>query len=141
MGIETTDGLEFVKSGRLNIVCLRNGKEVERLPSDGAQFLNDERVVRSSSMDVITFQPNVIFKLTLDFRKLKPCVFGSVRENTDWVLMSTTGATAVFNRVDERLILQQCKVDVRSTVKELEAPVHVSLAFNDDEWVADRVFR
>lgn len=140
MNAETSEDLKFVKGGRLSMVCVRQHKEVVKVDSDPS-FLTNESVVRSSTMDAVTFQPNVVFKVTLDFRKALSCLPGSVREATDWALLSTTGQTAVFNRIDERLLLQQCTVSTRSNVKQLEQPISMILMWADDEWVVERVYR
>jgi hypothetical protein len=138
--VDTTDELKFIKGGRLNLICLRQGKEVEKVEVNPS-FLNNEAVVRSTGMDAILFLPNVVFKVTLDFRKQISCIPGSIREATDWILLSTTGQSAVFNRVEERLILQHCAVSTRSNIKQLEQPINIVLSWTDDEWIVERVFR
>ena len=140
MVCETSEDLKFVKGGRLSVVCLRLGKEVEKVESDPS-FLGNEAVIKSSSMDAVTFQSNVIFKVSLDFRKSLPCLPDSVREATDWALVSTTGATCVFNRTEERLMLQQCTVSTRSNVKQMEQPVNLILTWDDDDWVVEKCYR
>ena len=140
MVVQTSDDLKFVKSGRLNVVCLRQGKEVEQVTSDPS-FLTNEAVIRSSSMDAVTFQQNVVFKVTLDFKKSLGCLPDSVREATDWALLSCPGPSAVFNRVEERLVLQHCTVCTRSNVKQLEQPINLVLLWDEDDWVVERCFR
>lgn len=142
MVLETSKDLNFIKYGKLNMLCIRNGKDVEKVAADTPAFLNDERVVKGLGMDLVTFQPNVVFKVTLDFKKPLPCVEGTaVREGTDWVLCSCMGSMAHFNKVEERLVLQQCVVSIQSNVDPLVAPFHLVLFFDDDEWQVERVYR
>ena len=140
MVVQTSDDLKFIKGGRLSVVCVRQGKEVEQVDKDPS-FLGNEAVIKASSMDAVTFQQNVVFKVSLDFRKSLPCLPESVREATDWALVSTSGAMSVFNRTEERLILQQCTVSTRSNVKQLEQPVNLVLTWDDDDWVVERCYR
>jgi hypothetical protein len=138
--IETPKPLKFIKGGRLNMLVIRHGKEVEKVDADSAQFLANEATVRSSGMDVITFQQNVVFKVTLDFGEARSSVAETaVRETTDWILMSCMGNMAVFNRTEERLVLQQCVAAIGTTVPELEKPIGIVLRFNDDEWLVDKI--
>ena len=144
--IQTTKDLKFVRHGRLNLLSLRLGKSVEKVDVDTPAFLADERVVKATGMDTITFQPNCVFKVTLDFKEPMLCVMDehstAVREATDWVLVSCMGNTASFNRTEERLILQFCTACIGSNVAPLLQPVHLALKFTEDnEWIVEKVYR
>ena len=141
--IQAPKELKFLRHGRLNLLVLRQGKSVEKIDVDTPAFLSDERVVKASGMDTITFQPNCVFKVTLDFKEPLLCVSDdAVREATDWVLMSCMGGTASFNRTEERLVLQYCSACVGSTVAELQQPVNMTLRFTEDnEWIVEKCYR
>lgn len=142
--LDTTEEFNFIKWGQLNMICLRNGKEVEKVETNSEAFLSDPRVVRQQGqlMENITFQPNVVFKVTLDFDCEIVCVEGgAVRESTDWVLCSCMGNMAHFNRVEERLMLQQCVVCIPSNIDPLVTPFHLVLRFEEEQWVVERMYR
>lgn len=140
---EPTKEFKFVKAGKLNMVIIRNGKNVEPVPINVAAFLANEVIIKTNTMDVITFQPNVVFKFTLDFKSPLPCIEGTnaVRESTDWILCSSMGTTAHFNKVDETLILQQCVVSIQTNVAQFAAPFNAALRLNDEEWEVVKVWR
>lgn len=143
MGIDAPKELNFVKCGKLNLIALRNGKDVEKVATDSVEFLPNPRVVRSGGvmLDVVTFQPHCVFKVTLGFKRPLPCTETSARESTDWVLVSCLGTMAHYNRVEERLVLQQCVVSLQSNVEPLRGPLQMVLAFDEDEWVVEKIFR
>jgi hypothetical protein len=135
--------LNFIKNGKLNMVVVRQpNKEVVKIDTSTQQFLTNPLILRADQMDQILFQPTAVFKVTLDFRKVLPCVEGTaVRESTDWVLCSCMGQMASFNKVDEVLVLSQCVVTVQSNVDPLVMPFQCVLKFEEDEWVVVRVSR
>lgn len=139
--VETSEDLKFVKSGRLNMIILLQNKEVSKIDVGSDAFLTNATIVRSTTMDQIMFQQNCVFKLTVDFKKVLPCVETAVRESTDWVLCSCPGPMAYYNRVEERLVLQQCVVSIQSTVEEMSRPFIAVLKLEDDEWVLERALR
>jgi hypothetical protein len=51
------------------------------------------------------------------------------------------GNMAHFNKVEERLVLQQCVVSIQSNVDPLVAPFHLVLFFDEDEWVVEKIYR
>jgi len=124
------------------IVLRQANKEVVRIDCSSPAFLQNPTLVRSTTMDQILFQPNCVFKVTLDFKKSLPCVEGTaVRESTDWVLCSCLGQTTHYNKTDETLTMAQCVVTVQSNVDELTTPFSLTLRFDEEEWVVERVFR
>eukprot|EP00760_Papus_ankaliazontas_P028701 PhM_4_TR3868/c0_g1_i1/m.52614 len=132
----------FVKAGTLNMVLLRNGRECEKIPIES--FLMSDQSVRTSSIDGITFREHVVFKFTLEFKPNQPCLEETaVRENTDWVLASCPGTYAQFNKVEERLIFQACRVCILSTVAGLEDQFCCSFRLDGvkGEWVLDMIWR
>ena len=135
--------LNFIKTGKLNMIVVRQpNKEVTKIDTSTQQFLSNPQVVRADQMDQILFVQNAVFKVTLDFRKVLPCVEGTaVRESTDWVLCSCMGQMASYNKVDEVLVLSQCVVTVQSNVDPLVMPFSCVLKFEDDEWEVIRVSR
>eukprot|EP00759_Apiculatamorpha_spiralis_P033949 PhF_6_TR35054/c0_g1_i1/m.51077 len=133
---------DFVKSGYLNMVVLRNQRDCERIPTES--FLNNDAILRASTLDSITFRDNTVFKFTLEFRKPIPCVEETaVRENTDWVLASCPGHLAQYNKVEERLVLQNCSVSISSTIEPLLEPFCVSMRLDPEkgEWLLDLIWR
>lgn len=143
MGVDTPKELKFIKSGMLNMVCIRNGKDVDKVACDTDQIINDIRITRPGGvmLDVVTFQPNCVFKVTLDFKHALPCIESSARESTDWVLCACMGGTAHYNRVEERLVLQQCVVSLQSNVDPLVTPFNLVLKFDEDCWEVERIYR
>lgn len=141
--VQTSEDLSFIKGGRLNIVAVRknNNKETEQVNFEPGFLLTNEATVRSSTMDAVLFNPNVVFKVTLDFKRALPCLPGSSREAADWVLLTAMGSTALFNKTEERLLLQMCEVRTLTNVKNMQHPVQIVLAWDEDEWVVERVFR
>ena len=132
----------FVKNGRLNVVAIRSGKAVESVACDSPAFLQMDAVCRSATMDMITFHPNVVFKVTLDFKERVPCVASSGgREATDWTLVSCMGQTASYNRIEERLTLQYCTVSIESKVEAFMHPVNLVLKFDEDHWAVEKIYR
>ena len=140
--VKTPPEFDFVVSGRLHMICVRNGKEVEKVDADSAAFLTNPNVVKSTTMDAVSFLPNVIFKVTLDFKEPLPCIEGSsAREQTNWVLCSGAGMWASYNRTDEKLLLQQCTVTTFSNVSELQNPFHLLLKLKEDEWLVEKMWK
>jgi hypothetical protein len=139
--IQTSEDLKFIKSGRMNMVVLVKDKEVTKIDVSSDAFLAHPLVLRSSTMDQIMFQPNVVFKLTIDFKRTLPCIETAVRESTDWVLCSCSGGMAYYNKTEERLVLQQCVVSIQSTVEEMSKPFVAVLKLDDDEWILERAIR
>lgn len=139
--LETSDDLKFFKGGKLNMVILVQNKDVTKLDTSSHAFLSNPSIVRTSTMDQVMFQPNCIFKLTVDFKRVLACVETAVREGTDWVLCSCPGPMAYYNKTEERLVLQQCVVSTQSTVDELSKPFIAVLRLDDDEWVLERALR
>ncbi|KAG5497144.1 hypothetical protein GH5_01680 [Leishmania sp. Ghana 2012 LV757] len=140
--VETAPELSFVQGGALNMIILKGAEGIQQVPVDTAAFLEDKRVVRSAHMDAVTFSQNVIFKVTLDFVEAMACIpETAVRETTDWMLLSCAGAHAYYSTVDQRLVLQQCKTSLQSSIPELEFPISVVLRFDSDQWVVERVVR
>jgi len=140
--MSTKSAYDFVKSGVINICVSRNGREVERVPLE--QLLTDERIIRSSSIDSLTFRENAVFKFTLEFKKSLPCLEETaVREQTDWILASCPGQAAQYNKIEERLILQACHATVSSTVAGLEDQFCTSFRMDPQkgEWVLDLIWR
>jgi hypothetical protein len=139
---ETTPDLSFVKGGRLNMIILQQNKECTKLDASSGAFLASPVIVKSSTMDQVTFHANCVFKLTVDFKKTLPCVAETaVRESTDWVLCSCPGPMAYYNKVEDRLVLQQCVVTVQSNVDQMQRPFGAVLKLDDDEWVIEKVYR
>ena len=133
---------DFVKSGNLNMIVHRNGRECERVPTD--TMLTADNIVRATSIDSVTFRDNTVFKFTLDFKKPQPCLEETaVREQTDWVLASCPGQFAQFNKIEERLILQACRVSICSTVAGLDDQFSTSFRLDPvrGEWVLDLIWR
>lgn len=140
--LETSEELKFFKSGKLNMVLVvQKDKELTKIDTSSDAFLSNSSIIRSNSMDQIMFQPNCIFKVTIDFKKVFPCTETAVRESTDWVLCSCPGAMAYYNKTEERLVLQQCVVSIQSTIEELSKPFIAVLKFDDDEWILERALR
>jgi hypothetical protein len=139
--IQTSEDLKFVKSGRMNMIVLVKDKDVTKIDVSSDAFLQNPLVTRSSTMDQVMFQPNVVFKLTVDFKKTFACVETAVRESTDWVLCSCSGGMAYYNKTEERLVLQQCVVSIQSTIEEMSKPFVAVLKLDDDEWVLERAIR
>lgn len=139
--IQTSDDLKFIKSGRMNMLIIVKDKEVTKIDCSSDAFLLNPLVTRSSTMDQVMFQPNVVFKLTVDFKRTFACVETAVRESTDWVLCSCGGGMAYFNKTEERLVLQQCVVSIQSTIDEMSKPFVAVLKLDDDEWVLERAIR
>jgi len=133
--------LQFIKGGKLNMICVRANKEVTKLDADSPAFLTNDAVIKGQSIDLITFAPHVVFKVTLDFYEPLDTVPGSTREMTDWVLCSCPGTMARFQKTEQRLELQQCVVCTPTNVEPLLTPCRVVLAFDDDEWVVERCVR
>ncbi|KAG5497728.1 hypothetical protein JKF63_03994 [Porcisia hertigi] len=141
-GLETIPELRFVQGGLLNMILFNGANEIQKIAVDSPAFLEDKRVVRSTNMDQVTFSKNIIFKVTLDFAEAMPCIPDiAVRETTDWMLLSCAGTHAYYSTVDQRLVLQQCKASLQSNIPELEFPVSLTLRFDDDEWLVERVTR
>lgn len=85
--LETTPDLSFVSSGKLNMLLLKSGSEIERIPVESEEFLEDNRVIKGSNMEQVTFNSNSSFKVTLEFLESMMCMSETaVRETTDWVL-------------------------------------------------------
>lgn len=116
-----------------------NGKETEQVSFEPSFLLTNEATVRASGMDAVIFHPNVVFKVTLEFRKSLPCLPGSTRETTDWVLL--TSMDALFNKTEECLLLQRCEVRTLTNVEKMQHPVQIALRWDEDEWIVERVFR
>ncbi|KPI85703.1 hypothetical protein ABL78_5235 [Leptomonas seymouri] len=139
---DTSPDLDFVRGGTLNTIIYRDGEELQQLPVDSADFLEDKRAVRSTNMDQVTFSKNIVFKVTLDFVEPMACTPEiAVRETTDWMLMSCPGTNAYYATVDQRLVLQQCKSSLQSNIPELEFPITIVLYLDDDQWLVERVLR
>ena len=158
--------LKFIKHGRLNLLALKEGKNCERVDTDTHAFLSDPRIIKTSSMESVTFQPNCVFKVTLDFREPMVCSFdhqggrggggggvaagfgadfmsAAVRESTDWMLMSCIGNQVAYNKMEQRLVLFNATPCVGSVIRELMIhPVNIQLKFTEDgDWIADEVWR
>ncbi|CCW65446.1 unnamed protein product [Phytomonas sp. EM1] len=139
--LETSPDLDFIKSGHLSMVIYREKEELTRIPSEPNSLLSEPRIIRAANMDNITFK-DCVFKITLDFVEPMECMEETaVRETTDWVLCSCNAGDAFYSKTEERLVLQQCKVSLKSNVPQLVAPFIVVLCFKDDEWVVERVLR
>lgn len=138
--VETSPALAFIKQGILNTIVYHGKEGIEAISTADAAFLEDERIVRSANMDHVNFRGTCVFKVTLDFVEPMECVEATaVRESTDWVLCSCSGTHAIYSKVDQRLVLQQCKVSTMSTVEELSMPFVIYLLLDDDEWVVERI--
>ncbi|CAJ1031895.1 hypothetical protein, conserved [Leishmania lindenbergi] len=136
--VETAPELSFVGGGVLNMIIFKGAEGIQHITADTAAFLEDKRVIRSTNMDQVTFSPNIIFKVTLDFAEAMPCVPEiAVRETTDWMLLSCAGTHAYYSTVDQRLVLQQCKASLQSNIPELEYPISLVLRFDDDQWLVE----
>eukprot|EP00796_Vickermania_ingenoplastis_P009711 gene9711-6807_t len=132
----TTPDLAFVAKGILNMILMQGGDELVRIPSDSEEFLEDRRIVKSSTMDQVVFQKNCTFKVTLEFLESMMCIpETAVRESTDWVLCSCNGANTFYSKIEQRLVLQQCSVTLESNIEELEDPFILVLLRDDDEWI------
>lgn len=141
--LETTPDLQFVKKGHLNLIILKAGDgELVKVPTDSMDFLEDTRVVRSSTMDQVTFKKECVFKATLEFMDSLECVADTaVRESTDWMLCSCSGTNAYYATMEQRLVLSNCVPALQSTVAELMIPFTLVLMFEDDEWIVEQVVR
>eukprot|EP00758_Cryptobia_borreli_P015041 Tbor_TRINITY_DN5983_c1_g3::TRINITY_DN5983_c1_g3_i1::g.18651::m.18651 len=140
--IDTPHELRFITGGILNMIALRNNKQVTQVNAYTETILTDPTIVRHTSMDNITFLPNAVFKVTLDFSKLKVCMAETaVREATDWVLCSCLGSDVYYDKTSLLLVLQQCMVCIQSNVKQLEMPFGLEMRYEDEMWEVVRVFR
>ncbi|KAG5471508.1 hypothetical protein LSCM1_01601 [Leishmania martiniquensis] len=140
--VETTPELSFVQGGVLNMILIKGPEGMQKMAVDTTAFLEDKRVVRSAHMDTVTFSHNTVFKVTLDFAEAMPCIPEiAVRETTDWMLLSCSGAHAYYSTVDQRLVLQQCRTSLVSNTPELQFPICVVLRFDSDQWLVERVTR
>lgn len=140
--VETSADLKFIKSGRLNMVILTQNKECTKIDVSSDAFLSNSLLIRANTMDQILFQPHCVFKLTLDLKQIMPCVAETaVRESTDWILCSCSGQMAHYQKLENRLVLQQCVVSLQSTIEELSRPFVAVLKLDDDEWVLERALR
>jgi hypothetical protein len=140
--IDVPPSLAFVAGGRLTMVVAGGNRKVS---TADATFLTDAGVTRNTGMDIVTFQPSAAFKAVVDFRVPRPCVAGSPRRETDWLLLSCRGDLAFYNHVEERLVLQQCAACTPSNVAELRLPVTLVLRFDDSDdtdepgWVVEKI--
>lgn len=142
MPVNVPDDLAFVKNGRLNVIAVRNGKSVEAVACDSTLFLGNALVVRTQSMDMVTFHPNVVFKVTLDFSETLQCAPNSFgRETSDWILLSCSGQNASYNANEERLTLLYCMACIESKVEAFLRPVNLVLKFDEDCWIVEKVYR
>lgn len=141
--LETTPDLAFVSKGVLNMILMKgDGDELMSIETSTQAFLDDRRLVKSSNMDQILFQKQCTFKVTLEFMEAMMCIpETAVRESTDWVLCSCSGANTYYSKVEERLVLQQCQVVLQSNIEELEDPFILVLLHDEDQWVVERVLR
>lgn len=140
--LETTPDLSFVSKGILNMIVVKTADELIQIPVNSDEFLDDRRIVKTSNMDQVVFQKNCNFKVTLEFMESMMCIPDSaVRESTDWVLCSCSGANAFYSKIEQRLVLQQCNVTLQSNIEQLEDPFILVLLREDDEWLVERVLR
>lgn len=140
--LETTSDLAFVSKGTLNMILVKNGDDLLQLPVNSNEFLEDRRIVKTSNMDQVVFQKTCTFKVTLEFFESMMCIpETAVRESTDWVLCSCSGANAFYSKIEQRLVLQQCTVTLLSNIEQLEDPFILVLLKEDDEWLVERVLR
>lgn len=140
--LETTPDLSFVASGLLNMVIFKSGDELVRIAVDSEEYLEDRRIIKTSTMDQVVFNQNCTFKVTLEFIESKMCIpETAVRESTDWVLCTCNGTNAFFSKSEQRLVLQHCMVTLQSNIEELEDPFILVLVQDDDQWVVERVLR
>jgi hypothetical protein len=130
-----SEGLQFIKGGKLNMLCLRVNKEVVKIDASTPAFLTNEAIIHGQGMDRIDFVPHVHFKVTLEFFEAYETVPGSMREAADWVLCSCPGNMASFNKTTQRLELRQCVVCMATSVAPLSTPFRMTLGFDEDEWV------
>lgn len=140
--LETTPDLSFVKSGLMNMIVHRDQEGgCVRIAADSDAFLEDKRIVKSSTMDQVTFK-DCSFKVTLDFLEPIECTYETaVRETTDWMLCSCQAANAFYSKVEKRLVLRNCITSLQSTIMDLEDPFILVLLRDDDEWLVERVLR
>ena len=135
----------YISRGKLNMICLRHDREVTQIDTSTQDFLTNASIVRGQSLDAINFVPNAIFKVTIDFKESKETInFGdgertSLRETTDWLLTGCSGQFAFYDKNVQRLVLQRC-ASVTSCIADMQAPLTIILKFDEDEWVAERVF-
>ncbi len=140
----------YIQRGKLNMVCLRDNRE--SVLADNAtseEFLQNPKVVRSAGLDRIDFHPNVSFKVTLDFKTAKDTLNAvecaernlpyTVREVTDWMLLTCLGHNAFYDRNLKKLVLMHCVANV-SVTHDMLHPITIILGFDEDEWIAERVF-
>lgn len=130
----------YIWRGKLNMVCYRErNRESTPIEANTEEFLTHDRIVRGQSLDRIEFQPNVAFKVTLDFKEAKETLPGSTRETTDWMLLSCNGDRAFYDRNMKKLVLQHCTPSV-SVTADMVYPLTIIMSFDEDEWIAERVF-
>lgn len=140
--LEATPELEFVEKGALNLILVKIGDDLVQIPLDSNDFLEDRRIVKNSNMDQVLFQKTCTFKVTLEFFESMMCIpETAVRESTDWVLCSCSGANAFYSKIEQRLVLQQCTVTLQSNIEQLEDPFILVLLKEEDEWLVERVLR
>ncbi|CCW69640.1 unnamed protein product [Phytomonas sp. Hart1] len=142
MLLETTPDLDFIKGGRLNMVIHREKEDFTPISTEPDCFFNDKRIIRAENMDNVTFK-DCVFKVTLDFMMPIECMEETaVRETTDWVLCSCSATDAFYSKTEARLVLQQCRVSLKSNVQKLTTPFIMILCFKEkDVWVVERVLR
>ncbi len=137
---ENRRSYNYIARGKLNLICEVQNREVKPVGDVSTQdFLTNTSIVRQTTLDVITFQPHAQFKVTLDLKEAKECQWPSTREMTDWILFSCNGNAAFYDRNEEKLVLQQCLAKT-SCNQEMSVPLTIILKFDEDEWIAERVF-
>lgn len=138
---ENRKSFAYISRGKLNMICSIQNRELIQIPdaSSTQNFLNDSSITRQTTLDLITFQPHAHFKVTLDFKETQECRWPFTRETTDWVLFSCPGEQVFYDRNAERLVLQRC-LACTSRSADMAVPLTIILKFDEDEWVAERVF-